>query len=631
MASSRHTLGLFDDEYDSLSAESIESFSKETSDLDNDHLSPDFDSYSKEQQREALRRYALIQWVDKRLKGGWTEKKLSPLLEQATIEFDFTLPNWRTLSRWYSSYINSGHSLEALLPKHHKKGGTGARKMEDGFFFEKAIEEYYLTRERPTIADCYELYKSWIVLENSKLISGKLKPVCQRTFYNRINKLSPYLVALRRFGKPYADRHFRTVKQLKKPSNVLERVEIDHTPLDLILVDDELLLPLGRPYLTALMDSYSGCIVGFYIGYREPSYDSVRRALSCAYLPKHWVKERFPSIKKEWPCEGKIGMLVVDNAAEFWSSSLDDACAGIVQNVDYNQVARPWLKPMIERFFSTVNKKLLISIPGKTFSSIQELKDYKPEKDAVMRFSTFMELFHKWLIDEYHYRPDTRETKIPIVQWCKGTSLVSPPTYEANEAERLLIELAKVNERSVLHDGIHIHKLRYVSDELTEYRKRKSPETGAKHLKVKVKTIHTSIAYIFVFLQSEQRYIKVPCVDQEYASGLSLLQHQTNQRFVRSYVRSSVDTEHLAECKVYLHERIRKEAEALSQKVKRKNPKIGGMKKMAKYHNIGSDSGNGSITAAQAIQTQTLLANNTKPTDIEDLDWENFELEDGAY
>jgi len=191
--------------------------------------------------------------------------------------------------------------------------------------------------------------------------------------------------------------------------------------------------------------------------------------------------------------------------------------------------------------------------------------------------------------------------------------------------------MAKVDERSVLHDGIHIYKLRYVSDELTEYRKRQSPEAGAKHLKLKIKTIHTSIAYIFVFLESEQRYIKVPCVDQEYASGLSLLQHQTNQRFVRSYIRSSVDTEHLAECKVYLHERIRKEAEALSQKVKRKNPKIGGMKKIAKYHNIGSDSGNGSITAGQAISAQKLLADSAKPPDIEDLDWDSFELEDGAY
>jgi len=76
MPSSHHTLGLFDDEYDSLSAESIESSSKETSDLDNDHLSPDFDSYSKEQQRVALQRYALIQSVDKRLKGGLTLRSI---------------------------------------------------------------------------------------------------------------------------------------------------------------------------------------------------------------------------------------------------------------------------------------------------------------------------------------------------------------------------------------------------------------------------------------------------------------------------------------------------------------------------------------------------------------------------
>jgi len=42
------------------------------------------------------------------------------------------------------------------------------------------------------------------------------------------------------------------------PTEILERVEIDHTVLDLFLVDVDDRLPIGRPTLTTALDVYSG-------------------------------------------------------------------------------------------------------------------------------------------------------------------------------------------------------------------------------------------------------------------------------------------------------------------------------------------------------------------------------------
>src|SRR5690606_5255406 len=101
-------------------------------------------------------------------------------------------------------------------------------------------------------------------------VSGKIAKVSYEAFKKRIKKLPPYTVALKRHGKYYADKLFNYYEAVKMPTRLLERVEIDHTPLDLILLDDELLVPLGRAYLTLLVDVFSGCIIGFHLGFKAP-------------------------------------------------------------------------------------------------------------------------------------------------------------------------------------------------------------------------------------------------------------------------------------------------------------------------------------------------------------------------
>ncbi|WP_446037926.1 hypothetical protein, partial [Streptomyces sp. SID1143] len=185
-------------------------------------------------------------------------------------------------------------------------------------------------------------------------------------FYNRIKKLPAYQVMKSRKGSYIADVEFKAIASHKPPSRIMERVEIDHTPLDLLLLDDDLLVPLGRPSLTLLIDAYSHCVVGFNLNFNQPSYESVRNALLSSISKKDYVKNKYPSIEHEWPCYGKPETLVVDNGVEFWSASLAQSCLELGINIQYNPVRKPWLKPMIERMFGIINRKLLEPIPGKT-------------------------------------------------------------------------------------------------------------------------------------------------------------------------------------------------------------------------------------------------------------------------
>lgn len=543
-------------------------------------------------QKETVRRVRIIKWMNKRLIGGWTEKNLKPLISAAKEDLTINIPSARTLASWWRLYFNSGYQLTSLIPMHHTKGNTSKRLSDsDEIFFERAIDRY-LVKEKPSIAHVYQYYCDSIRIENKSLVSGTVKKLSERAFYKRIDEMPKYDVMVARYGKYRADIEFNAIDGHLPPQRVLERVEIDHTPLDLILIDDELLVPIGRPYLTLLIDSFSKCIVGFYFGFKGPSYESTRKALMNALMPKDYIKQKYPEIVNDWPCRGKMEQLVVDNGPEFWCDSLEQACLEIGINVQYNPIKKPWLKPLVERFFGTLNKKFLINIPGKTFSNIMERYDYDPAKDAVLRFSTFNMLFHKWIIDVYHQDHDSRKRFIPAQSWEMGLDNFPPVEYIPHEMAQIEIVMGIKANRIHRRGGINIHCLRYDSDELALYRKSNQTIRNGKD-KIIIKTNPDDISFINVYLEEIQQYLKVPCIDPiGYTKGLSLLRHQINLRLHRDFISREVDLDGLAQARMFIHNKIELEMDDIKSMSSKKS--IKGMSKLAKYNGVASD-GTGTV------------------------------------
>ncbi|KDM93137.1 Mu transposase C-terminal domain-containing protein [Photobacterium galatheae] len=576
-------VGVFGDEF-----QTVIEFDKHSEGSLSTHgtVNRDLASYSTEIQSEVMRRYRFIEWIRKRVKGGWTEKNLNSLIRQAAIELKLEPPSCRTLARWWKRYSEANFSLMSLLPNNSNKGNRKQKVANDSVFFERAIERY-LVPERPSIAAVYEYYSDLIRIENQSLVDGKIKPVSYKGFYNRVKKLPAYEVVLARHGKYQADMEFNKIDAHMPPSRVLEKVEIDHTPLDLILLDDELKLPIGRPYLTLLIDQYSKSIIGFHLGYNQPSYYSVMKAILNAIKPKDYVKERYPSIEHDWYCQGKMETLVVDNGPEFWGGSLEQACLEVGINIQFNPVRKPWLKALVERIFRTISSKLLVNIPGKTFSNIMERAGYDPTKDSVMTFSVFDELFHKWVIDVYHYETDTRKRLIPHLKWQEGVSMMPPISYQPEDLEKLSVILGLQAFRKHRRGGIHLHGLRYDSQDFAAYRRMNPRDTV-----ILTKTDPDDISSIYVYLERERHYLKVPCIDPiGYTKGLSLDNHLKFKLLYRDYISRHTDLDGLAKARIYIHERIVRETEELNQ-LHRSRPKrtTGGMARLAKHNGVRSDS-----------------------------------------
>jgi putative transposase len=460
----------------------------------------DLDSYPEHVKAEVHHRLSFLHWIQAHIHGGWTERNLGVLLAQASIEIGGEIPKWRTVAQWWSDYKKSDFNVTALIPQHHNKGNRKSRlnSLEESLA-NIAIADY-LQKERRSITSIYEDYKSDIILQNE--YRPDLKPPLRKISYSglckRIKKIAIFDKMSAREGKYKSKIEFRYIDTHIAPTRVLERVELDHTILNLILLDAELRVPLGRACLTLLIDCFSRCIIGFNLGFNEPGFYPVRNALLNAFKPKDYIRSKYPHIIHEWPCYGKPELIVVDNGAEFWGKALEQSCKDLNINVQYNPVRTPWLKPDIEGSFGIINKKLLNDIPGKTFASMVERYDYDPKKDAVMTFSVFVDTFHQWIIDDYHFRPDSREKFIPYLRWQEGIATFPPKTFADNEQHKLDIAISIPNKRFHRKGGIYIHSLRYDSEELAYYRQTYNEEQ--LKTRVLVKTNPDNISYINVFI-----------------------------------------------------------------------------------------------------------------------------------
>lgn len=312
-------------------------------------------------------------------------------------------PSEISVWRWKLRYVNSGKDIRALLPATALRGNRTERYPEEVVrFVSESIEEIYLTLERNTVQDTLDDALLKVIKEN------KLRPRSQqlplptfRLVERAIARIPKFDCYAARYGRTAAEKRFRAVLKHHVSGAPLERAQIDHTPLDLIVVDDESLLPLGRPYVTACLDYATRCVLGLHISFEPPSHLTVARCLQHAFMPKTSLLESYPEIKNPWLAHGVISRFDVDNGLEFHGDSFENGCYAAGIEIHYSPRKKAWFKGAIERFLKTFNENVSHGIPGTTFRNILEKGDYDPSKFAVVRWSTLKKISYMWVADVY--------------------------------------------------------------------------------------------------------------------------------------------------------------------------------------------------------------------------------------
>ncbi|MEQ1559258.1 MAG: hypothetical protein ABL933_10045 [Methyloglobulus sp.] len=249
-------------------------------------------------------------------KPFFTAQYLNPLIAKAAAEIgDNPPPGYITVYRWYRKFRDSKNIMG--LKSGICRRGSRKRKQTE-LALKSTADGIAETLKQSPLAngnDIYTVVRGKIGEENRKrLPQDQIKPFTKRTLYRMLKTADIYELTVLKEGKAAADRRFRVVMQGVKTKYVLERVEIDHTPLDLFLVDDKTGLPLGRPTLTVVLDHYSRMLLGYYLTFDSPSAAAVMGALRHAILPKTPVDGVLPNLKMNnpWPCFGIPEVTVVD-------------------------------------------------------------------------------------------------------------------------------------------------------------------------------------------------------------------------------------------------------------------------------------------------------------------------------
>ncbi len=221
--------------------------------------------------QEAWDRYRIVRAVLECLSQGddWTTA-YGKGLKKASTESALVLktPSMRTVQRWVSRFVKGDLDPRSLAP-HGKRRTKSTFPSDVEEAMSAAITQKYLTERGPHLEGAYLALMNIIADRNATtdgIMEGLTIP-SRSTFYRRLRRVDPVEVAASRHGAKKAREQYGGFDRGVEVERVNERWEMDHTTLDLLLVDEEDGRPMGRPTLSFAIDRFSRSPMGFYLGF----------------------------------------------------------------------------------------------------------------------------------------------------------------------------------------------------------------------------------------------------------------------------------------------------------------------------------------------------------------------------
>lgn len=314
----------------------------------------------------------------------------------------------------------------------------------------EVLEAQYLTRQRRSRAVVTREIRR-------RCLSAGLNAPSYNTIDARIALLDPLMVKRKRQGGTAARELQSAEGETPKANGPLEVVQIDHTEVDVIIVDEELREPIGRPSLTLAIDVSTRCIVGMLLTLEAPSVASVALCLTHVVSDKSAWLEGLGLDIGMWPMRGKPKQVHMDNGPEFKSEALKRGCEQYGIKRDYRPKMQAHFGGIIERVIGTA-MKMAHEVPGTTFSNIEERGTYKSEKRAVL---TLREL-EKWLvlaIGTYHGRVHRTLSETPAAVWKR--SVQGWPVEQVADQQAFFVNFLPVIHRSITRKGFVVDYITY--------------------------------------------------------------------------------------------------------------------------------------------------------------------------
>lgn len=517
----------------------------------------DLNAHERERLAEAERKFGIIKPLLN--KPGRTKQEVMARAVESGVHY-------ATLYSWLRTFEITG-KLTAFVRQDRKDKGKSLLPAAAEKIVSDTIESFYLTKQK-RIA-------SKVIQEIQNLCAeAGIKAPHPNTIRNRLTQIDAFRKTKAREGAKAARDAYAPLKgHFPGADYPLSVVQIDHTPLDIILVDDIHRQPIGRPWLTLLIDVFSRMVLGFYISFDPPGNLSLGLCLAHAFLPKEkWLAQL--GIETAWPCWGIPRTIHADNAKEFRGNMLQKACKEYGIDLEWRPVATPHYGAHIERLLGTLNREVHAA-PGTTFSKPAERGEYDSDAESAMSLSEFERWFAILCVEVYHQKHHSQLGMPPVAKWQEGVFGVGKKpgigvAPRITDELRLKLDLMPFETRTVQQYGIVWDHIEYQHDVLRRWINAPDPDNPRLKRKFLCRRDPRDISTIWFYDPEVEQYYAIPYRNTSHPAISIWELREAEKRVIEERSNVEVDENRLFDAYDRMR-RIEEDAKKLTKKVRRGN------------------------------------------------------------
>ena len=401
--------------------------------------------------------------------------------------------------RWREAEQRYGHGYLGLFDQ--RALATKCRRAmlpELEQLLRRILEEHYATYRHKRKRRAYDAFLA-------ACQTAGLPEIGHSTFYTEAGRyLTAYEEQLKRAGS-------RAARALQPPTTEptlfvprhgerpWQLAHLDHTEVDLELLSSRTGRPLGRPWLTLLIDAFTRRVLALYLTFAKPSYVSCMMALRLCV--QHW--SRLPDA------------IVVDGGPEFHSTAFETLLAWYQVMLKTRPPSEPTYGSICERLFGTANSTFIHTLLGNTQVTQrirQVTASVDPRRHACWTLGDLSTWLNIWGFEVYDtiahpaLSQSPREAHARAEQVSGARAHIQIP-YDQDFIIRTLPTTRKGAARVQPGHGIKINNIFYWCSALDD------PEVERMSLAVRYDPFDVGIAY--AYLPKTRRWIE--CRSDYYA------------------------------------------------------------------------------------------------------------------
>jgi putative transposase len=265
----------------------------------------------------------------------------------------------------------------------------------------QAIQQHYAQPKRPTMQSLHREVAG--LCDAAKLAVPSIHTIGARVRTSDQARLIRQRRALPRvLGRPQAGRAVRLLTGSHPGAQApWQRVQIDSTPCDILLVTAGDRQVVGRPNVTFAIDVFSRAVLGFSVSLEAASTLTVATCLAHACLPKdEWLAQRdLPRV--HWPVWGRPAILEYDQGPENEARGIQRGLRRYGIEAKIRPKGHPEQHGTIERLIGTM-MRMVHELRGTTWSGIAERGESEPEVRACLALPE-LERILTLAIDSYNH------------------------------------------------------------------------------------------------------------------------------------------------------------------------------------------------------------------------------------